>query len=85
MTLTTLPASATQAAGVACFVKQLGSSPIIHDPAHEWFDGRDFHTGGMTHLRPRLRSNKGGDPSEWPEDLRVREFPAWPPTNHGPQ
>jgi len=25
-----------------------------------------------THM---LRSRKGGDPSEWPEDLRVREFP----------
>lgn len=23
-----------------------------------------------------LRGSKGGDPSEWPEDLRVREFPA---------
>jgi hypothetical protein len=23
-----------------------------------------------------LRSGKGGDPAEWPEDLRVREFPA---------
>ena len=22
-----------------------------------------------------LRDPKGGDPSEWPEDLRVREFP----------
>jgi len=26
--------------------------------------------------RPHLRDRKGGDPSEWPEDLRVREFPA---------
>jgi len=23
-----------------------------------------------------LRDRKGGDPSEWPEDLRVREFPS---------
>lgn len=23
----------------------------------------------------RLRDKKGGDMSEWPEDLRVREFP----------
>lgn len=22
-----------------------------------------------------LRDGQGGDPSEWPEDLRVREFP----------
>lgn len=24
---------------------------------------------------PKLKSKKGGDPSEWPADLRVREFP----------
>jgi hypothetical protein len=24
----------------------------------------------------RLRDRKGGDPDEWPEDLRVRQFPA---------
>ena len=23
----------------------------------------------------RLRDRKGGDPAEWPEDLRVREWP----------
>ncbi len=27
-------------------------------------------------VRVHLRNSKGGDPSEWPEDLRVREFPA---------
>jgi protein gp37 len=26
----------------------------------------------------RLRDSKGGDPSEWPEDLRIREWPASP-------
>lgn len=26
-------------------------------------------------VRIRLRSKKGGDPSEWPSDLRVRQFP----------
>jgi protein gp37 len=49
------------AAGVACFQKQVGSSPI---------DDLDGTT------RPvRLRDRKGGDPSEWPEQLRVREMP----------
>lgn len=24
----------------------------------------------------RLRDAKGGEPSEWPEDLRIRQFPA---------
>jgi len=30
-------------------------------------------------VRVRLRDRKGGDPSEWPEDLRVREFPTAEP------
>jgi protein gp37 len=46
-------------AGVACFVKQLGGGPL--------------YDGGM--LRYRIRDRKGGDPTEWPEDLRVREWP----------
>jgi protein gp37 len=60
-------------AGVACFVKQLGAKPIAHDPKHQWFDGRDFHEGGLARLV--LQDRKGGDPAEWPADLRVREFP----------
>lgn len=54
-------------AGVACFVKQLGKSPIItHCEAT------------IEHPKPlRLKDAKGGDMSEWPEDLRVREFPQW--------
>ena len=49
-------------AGVACFVKQLGRNP--------W--GRDV-LGRPT--VPEISDSKGGDPSEWPEDLRVREWP----------
>jgi len=30
-----------------------------------WFDGK-------------RRDRKGGDPAEWPEDLRVREWPLVP-------
>jgi len=56
-----------QAAKVSCFVKQLGSKPV-------------------SDIRTRLSSDdwvkitcqkdkKGGDPQEWPEDLRVREYP----------
>jgi protein gp37 len=51
-----------RAAGVACFVKQLGAKPYQ-------FGDRPFEL-------PRDR--KGGDWDEWPEDLRVREFPAVP-------
>jgi len=51
-----------KAARVPAFVKQLGARPFAYG----------------THTRDglrSLRSRKGGDPSEWPEDLRVRELP----------
>lgn len=49
-----------RAAGGRVFVKQLGSDPICSD-----------------HTKPFvIRDPKGGDPSEWPEDLRIRE--DWP-------
>jgi protein gp37 len=52
-------------AGVAFFMKQCGSYP-----------GR-WGEGALCDLGPiRMRDRKGGDPSEWPEALRVREFPA---------
>ncbi len=48
-----------QSAGVACFVKQLGSRWASLE-RNEW----------------GYRNNpKGGDPAEWPYDLRVREMP----------
>ena len=53
-----------KAASVPCFVKQLGARP---------FDST------VVHLPPPelifMKSAKGGDPSEWSPDLRVREFP----------
>ena len=49
-----------QHAGVACFVKQLGSDVEVNTA-----------TLGPFHLV----DTKGGDPNEWPTDLRVREFP----------
>ena len=52
-------------AGVAAFVKQLGGQPIE-------LNG----TGFFRHMM--LRDKKGGDLSEWPEDVRVREFPEVP-------
>lgn len=56
-----------KAAGVACFIKQLGTRPHC--------------TIGNNHRHPdwvswcKLKDPKGGDWSEWPEDLRVRQFP----------
>jgi protein gp37 len=49
-----------KAAGVACFVKQVGAFPR--------FD-RDEATNFV-------RDKKGGDPAEWPEDLRIRQMPV---------
>ncbi len=53
-----------KAANVPCFVKQLGS---------KWAKRRNLQPDQWCQV-----DNKGGDPSEWPEDLRVREFPALP-------
>lgn len=52
-----------KAAGVPVHVKQMGSTPF------------DINISGQ----PRglhLKARDGDDPSEWPEDLRVQEFPA---------
>lgn len=64
-----------KAAGVPVFVKQLGARPF-------------FRPDESIQVRPEiipsvlgackevlLRDRKGGDPEEWPEDIRVRQFP----------
>lgn len=65
-------------AGVACFVKQLGAKPMLKR-------ARSFSTTGEGYaLSIReceidtdivLQDRKGENWSEWPADLRVREFP----------
>ena len=55
-------------ANVACFVKRLGSN------SREIGD-RIGDTGFVACPSLDLRDRKGGDPFEWPEDMRVREFP----------
>ena len=59
-----------RAAGVPVFVKQLGARPVDGDA------GATVKRNGET-IWPTLtlRDRKGGDWAEWPEDLRVREFP----------
>jgi hypothetical protein len=54
-----------RAAGVAPFVKQLGSKPFVSSDilAHPF-------------ARQDVKDKKGEDMSEWPEDIRVREWPA---------
>lgn len=48
-----------KAAGVAYFFKQLGDNPILSPGPITW----------------PSTAPKGHDPAEWPEDLRVQEFP----------
>lgn len=54
-------------AGVPVFVKQLGKLPV---------SGNGSLSGVADLSIRRLTDAKGGDPAEWPEDLRVREFPT---------
>lgn len=58
-----------KAAGVACFVKQLGAVPQWNHVVPGCSVREAIETLG-------LKDRKGGDPEEWPADLRVREFPA---------
>jgi hypothetical protein len=55
-------------AGVACFVKQLGAFPV----------SVDIKVPNLERWRIVLKDRKGGDMSEWSEDLRVRQFPEVP-------
>jgi protein gp37 len=70
-----------RAAGVPVFVKQLGSRPwwdgFGQPPADHVYLERDAILNGQVGWRlDCLRDRKGGSPEEWPEDLRVREYPA---------
>jgi len=57
-----------RAAGVSCFVKQLGTAP------EQACNGK--HCGGCKCPHAvELKSSKGGDMAEWPADLRIREMP----------
>ncbi len=63
------------ASGVPCFVKQLGAHPI-----GRWTESPD--KSGLGEGWPaglKINHPKGGDPAEWPEDLRVRQFPEVQP------
>lgn len=72
-------------AGVPCFVKQLGSdarrdlSAVIpeSDIASPDLDAADIAAWEYHRYNcpMHLKHLKGGDPAEWPDDLRVRQFP----------
>jgi len=60
-------------AGVPCFVKQLGSKPFSEaDHISHKANAQKMENGFYRFLNDR----KGGNWDEWPEDLRVREFPT---------
>lgn len=61
-------------AGVAVFVKQLGAAPVFH--RHTTDDVPADHLLDNGRWRLLLWDRKGADPLEWPEDLRVQEFPV---------
>lgn len=67
-----------QAAGVACFVKQLGSHVTTTNAnLQEWDDRTEIMAQGEGFAQGRvmLKHPKGGESTEWPENLRVRQFP----------
>lgn len=65
-----------KAAGVKCFVKQFGACPISDAATPGEWPGTAFRSWERRDARRiTLKHPKGGDPDEWPEDLRVREFP----------
>lgn len=68
------------ATGTAYFAKQLGSRPIWDGcarPGQHWPSGTRYRdNGGVWEIH--LDDRKGGDPSEWPPDMRVRQIPEVP-------
>lgn len=64
-----------RAANVPVFVKQLGAFAMTDARDDALPHRRQNGVGTLSALRLELRDAKGGDPSEWPADLRVREFP----------
>ena len=69
-----------KAAWVPCFLKQFGAHPIFGQegwkdiPAHNGQKGATWDNEAQGWDFP-ITDRKGGDPAEWPEDLRVQQFP----------
>lgn len=61
-----------RSAGVPFFMKQVGASVVVPFHGQSYYDGENFvddHVLWLPH------HSHGGDMAEWPEDLRIREFP----------
>lgn len=73
--------------GTACFVKQLGARPMLGAKLEQYEKsfgvpggrGRITFVSFESEESLSLDDKKGGDWSEWPADLRVREFPGVSP------
>lgn len=73
-------------AGVPLFCKQMGPRPICFTyddwPETTKYDARELGTAGIGvgekpfGMCAVLKDRKGGDMSEWPPELRVRQYPA---------
>lgn len=77
-------------AGLPCFVKQLGANPVCSWPmaGNDGASGLvSCRTSGIYTRAPGMPDSvsglithpKGGDPEEWPTDLRMRQFPEVKP------
>lgn len=67
------------AAKLPVFVKQLGAVVVsngITGPSEHWPTGTQKTDNGTGKWHFHLKDKKGGDMAEWPEDLRVRQYPA---------
>jgi protein gp37 len=63
---------------VPCFVKQLGAKPFCEVAKVDVTPHADFGDEVVRYVEPQrvaLRDRKGGDITEFPTDLRVRQFP----------
>lgn len=70
--------SQCQRAHIPVFVKQLGSKPFFHKQESVNIDKPGFKFSMQSleiNSSFKLNDRKGGDMSEWPTDLQVREYP----------
>jgi hypothetical protein len=51
-------------------MKQLGAHPYFGNEFVRGKEPGEFHEPWLD-----LKDRKGGDPEEWPKDLRIREYP----------
>ena len=63
------------AAGVPFFMKQLGAAFVGPDDGFGLFGAVAPYTSAKTYAFKRLKDRAGANMEEWPEDLRVREWP----------